>query len=325
MSPLRRPRAGRLRGARSRTARQLLLSALIVIGTLLVVRAPGGGIRGDAASDVCVGPVPVDGPCSTTTSATESASGTESATTTDTVTTSAPSGAGTDTGATTSSAGAGTDAATSTETATATTTTATAGAASSGGRPAATPSPTHFPAPPPPLPVPARGGATVAPEEVVQRIVLVPAADGLITPGDSVVVQATPEAQRGTDIYAVPHVPVVFSVVSAAGRGATVVPSIAGSGESGVAVVTVRTGDLPGDTVISASAGSASSQLTLHSVARVTGVAVPVVPPLSGAGHRVSPAGGKVAVAVLLVVAACAAGLLLGVGRLRREGPAEPG
>ena len=88
MSPLRRPRAGRLRVARSRTATQLLLSALIVIGILLVGRASGVGIRGDAASDVCVGPVPVDGPCSTTTSSTtESASGTDSASTTDTVTT----------------------------------------------------------------------------------------------------------------------------------------------------------------------------------------------------------------------------------------------
>jgi hypothetical protein len=316
MSPLRRPRAGRLRGARSRTATRLLLSALIVIGTLLLVRVPGGGMRGDAASDVCVGPVPVDGPCSTTTgSATESATTTDSVSTTGEVTTTSASSAGSETATTTSSdaaVGAGTETSTATTTSASTAPTA---------RPSRSPSPTHFPAPPPPLPLPAPGGSSAAPEAVVQRIVLVPAADGLIAPGDSVVVQATPEAQRGTDIYAVPHVPVVFSLLSSAGTGAAVVPSQTVSGDSGVAVVTVRTGDLPGDTVISASAGPASSQLPLHSVARVTGVAVPVVPPLSGTGHRVSTVGGKVAVAALLVAAAGAAALLLGLSRRRGEKP----
>jgi hypothetical protein len=155
---------------------------------------------------------------------------------------------------------------------------------------------------------------------VVQRIVMVPAASGPIAPGDRVVVQATLEAQRGTDIFAVPHLPVGFAIVSAPGGGASVLPDRSSSGDSGVALTTVRTGDLPGDTVVSATAGTASAQLTLHAEAPVS-AAARVTPPVSGDSRPASAGRHGFAVAALLVAAGFAAALILGVMRRpRREG-----
>jgi hypothetical protein len=299
MSPPHGPRAGRLWGAPPRTTIRPLLSALIVAGTLLLVRASGGAVSAAAPSDVCVGPVPVNGPCtSTSTTTTESESPTSSTSATATSTT------GADTGAATAPAPTGT--ATST--------------ASTSSRPAPTPLPSNFPAPPPPLPAPQ--GAPAASGAGVERIVLVPSAVGPIAPGDRVVVQATLEAQRGTDIYAVPHVAVAFALLSAPGAGASLSSSRVDSGDSGVAEVTVRTGDLPGDTVISAAAGSAGSELGLHTVAHGSGPPAALATPLTGAPRPVSGAGDHLATAVVLVVAGSAGTIVLAavlVGMSRRS------
>jgi hypothetical protein len=83
-------------------------------------------------------------------------------------------------------------------------------------------------------------------------------------PGGEVLVQATTEAQRGTDTYAVPHAGITFSIASQPGAGAFVDPAQADSGDTGVAVVTVQTSDQPGDTVVHAVSGSASTDFTVH-------------------------------------------------------------
>jgi hypothetical protein len=154
---------------------------------------------------------------------------------------------------------------------------------------------------------------------VVQRIVMVPAVSGPIAPGDTVEVQATLEAQRGTEIFAVPHVPVTFTIVSARGSGAAVTPARVSSGESGVALARVRTGDLPGDTVISAASGTASAQLALHTDLPVTGAAAHVAPPVTSGGSSGSGGGHRIALAGLLAALGILGAAALGLVRRQRQ------
>jgi hypothetical protein len=285
-------------------AGRLMASALILLTALLLVRVSAVAIARGAASEVCVGPVPVGGACTTTTTTSPTSTATESSA----VSTSA-TGTQTETGtaATESSFGGA---------ATALTT-----AAASTGRSAAAapPAASHFPPPPPPLPPPSPGSAPVTPEAVVQRIVMVPAALGPIAPGDTVEVQATLEAQRGTDIFAVPHVPVTFAIVAASGDGAALIPARVSSGDSGVALMRVRTGDLAGDTVVSATSGTASAQLALHTDLPVSAAAHVATPDTTGArsgsggGHRLAWAGVLAAAGILGVA-------VLGLARRQRRG-----
>jgi hypothetical protein len=153
----------------------------------------------------------------------------------------------------------------------------------------------------------------------VQRIVMVPAVSGPIAPGDTVEVQAILEAQRGTDIYAVPHVPVAFAIVSAVGGGGAVTPAKASSGDTGVAVARVRTGDRPGDTVVSATSGAASAQLTLHTDVAATGASARVAAPATSGGESGS-GGHRVALIGLLAALGVLGALALGLVRRRQPG-----
>jgi 6,7-dimethyl-8-ribityllumazine synthase len=276
------------------TAGRLMASALILLTALLLVRVSARG----AASEVCVGPVPVSGACTTGTS-------TASSTTESSAVSSSATATRIETGASATESPAGGA-------------TAPATAAASSGRPAAaatSPAASHFPPPPPPLPPPSPGSVPAAPEAVVQRIVLVPSASGTIAPGDTVEMQATLEAQRGTDIFAVPRVPVTFAIVAASGDGAAVIPARTSSGDTGVAVVRVRTGDLTGDTVVSATSGTASAQLALHTDLPVSAAVPGTSPGTAGArgGHRLAWAGVLAAAGIL-----CAA--VLGLARRQRRG-----
>lgn len=98
----------------------------------------------------------------------------------------------------------------------------------------------------------------------MQAIQLALASSAPPQPGGTVEVQATLEAQRGSDTYSVPHATVTFSVTSAPGSGAAVDPQQADAGDTGVVVVTLRTGDQPGDTVLHAMSGSAATDITVH-------------------------------------------------------------
>lgn len=277
----------------------LSASALLLLTALLLVRVTAAAITRDHASEVCVGPVPVGGSCttgSTTTSATSTRTTTHSTTTVSTSTT-----------------------ATETETTTGaskSTTSSTTAAASTGRTATASPPASHFPPPPPPLPPPSPGSSPVSPEAVVQRIVIVPAASGPIAPGDTVEVQATLEAQRGTEIFAVPHVPVSFALVAASGGGAAVSPARVSSGDTGVALMRVRTGDLPGDTVVSATSGAASAQLALHTDLPVS-AAAHVAPPATPGGSSAPEGGHRLAWAGVLAAAGIVGAAVLGLVRRR--------
>jgi len=98
----------------------------------------------------------------------------------------------------------------------------------------------------------------------VQRILLVAGTAAPVAPGSTVAVQATLEATRGSDTYSVPRAPVSFAITASSGHGAKVDPDRAVSGDTGVAIVTLRTGDAPGDTVLRATSGTAAAELQLH-------------------------------------------------------------
>lgn len=103
------------------------------------------------------------------------------------------------------------------------------------------------------------------PELEVQQVELSPATTSPVSPGSAVAVQAILEAKRGTELFSVPHAAVAFAIVSASGLGATVVPANGTTDDAGTIVVTVLLGDLPGETVVGATSGSASAQLPLES------------------------------------------------------------
>jgi hypothetical protein len=149
--------------------------------------------------------------------------------------------------------------------------------------PPSTPNPTPLPpAPPPPdyvppsftpyptLPPPSPGSPPQPPALAVQAIALQLASLPAGGPGGQVLVQATLVAQRGTDLYSVPHAAVTFSISSQPGAGAFVDPPQLDSSDTGVAVVTVQTSDTPGDTVLHAASGTVSADFTVH-----TGPATP--------------------------------------------------
>jgi hypothetical protein len=116
----------------------------------------------------------------------------------------------------------------------------------------------------PTLPPPSPGAPPEPPELSVQGINLQLAGAPPSRPGGSTLVQATLEAQRGADTYSVPHAKVVLTIASAPGGGANVIPAELDSGDTGVVLITVFTGDRPGDTVVHAVSGSASADVTVH-------------------------------------------------------------
>lgn len=138
----------------------------------------------------------------------------------------------------------------------------------------------------PTLPPPSPGSPPQPPDLAVQSILLQVASDPPSRPGGSALVQATLEAQRGSDTYAVPHATVDFSVTSQPGRGANVIPAELDSGDTGVVLVTVYTGDRPGDTVVHAQSGGAGADITVH----VGGPAATATPT---PGHPVAAGTGK--------------------------------
>jgi hypothetical protein len=140
--------------------------------------------------------------------------------------------------------------------------------------PRSTPRPTSYYPPPvysqpadtplPTLPPPSPGSPPAPPDLAVQTIGLDLASTAPSHPGAQVLLQATLEAQRDTDTYAVPHATVTFSITSSPGAGAFVDPAQTDSGDTGVVVITVQTGDQPGDTVVHAVSGNAAADFTVH-------------------------------------------------------------
>jgi len=116
----------------------------------------------------------------------------------------------------------------------------------------------------PTLPPPSPGSPPQPPDLAVQTIQLDLASAPASHPGGQVLLQATLEAQRGTDTYSVPHADVSFTITSQPGAGAYVDPAKTDSGDTGIAVVTVQTGDAAGDTLVHAVSGSASADFTVH-------------------------------------------------------------
>jgi len=116
----------------------------------------------------------------------------------------------------------------------------------------------------PTLPPPSPGAPPAPPELAVQAINLQMASSAPAHPGADALIQGTLEAQQGADTYAVPHAYVTFTVTSSTGRGASVIPAELDSGDTGVVLVTVVTGDKPGDTVVHATSGDAAADVTIH-------------------------------------------------------------
>jgi hypothetical protein len=284
----------------------MVASTLVLVTALLLMRASTLATARHTGSDVCVGPVPVGGSCTSTTassSTTRSTSQSTSTVSTSTSGTQTETTTATSTGSTESPGGS------------ATTTSVSGTLSEPGPSPSPAPPPSRLPPPPPPLPPPSPGSAPVPPEQAVQRIVMVPAVSGPIAPGDTVEVQAILEAQRGTEIYAVPHVPVSFAIVSGPGNGGSVTPARESSGDTGVAVARVHTGDRPGDTVVSATSGAASAQLTLHTDLAATGASARVAPPATAGGP--DSGGRRGALIGALVVLGVLAAAVLGLARRR--------
>jgi hypothetical protein len=117
---------------------------------------------------------------------------------------------------------------------------------------------------PPTLPPPSPGAPPEPPTLEVQTVQLDLASEPAARPGAEVLLQATMEAQRGTDTYAVPHAAITFTIASQPGVGAFVDPPQADGGDTGVVVVTVQTSDQAGDTVVHAVSGGASADFTVH-------------------------------------------------------------
>jgi hypothetical protein len=170
----------------------------------------------------------------------------------------------------------------------------------------------------PTLPPPSPGSPPEPPELAVQTINLQIASAPPDHAGATVLLQATLEAQRGADTYAVPHASVVFTIISETGSGAEVTPQTADSGDTGVVVVTVTTGDKPGDTVVHAIAGAATADLRVHVDAQTVGPAKPTTkpvpaPPVSNSSARPWLVAGLAGLIVALISGYAAA---LALGRL---------
>jgi hypothetical protein len=171
----------------------------------------------------------------------------------------------------------------------------------------------------PTLPPPSPGSPPQPPELAVQTISLQLASAPPSKPGATVLVQATLEARRGADTYAVPHASVSFSIVWSAGRGANAVPAQLDSGDTGVVVVDVVTGDRPGDTVVRAVSGNASADLTVHADAQSVAPPAPSTTPVRTTPGTNTPASRGLLVAGLAgLIVALLAGYVtaLAMGRL---------
>jgi hypothetical protein len=181
------------------------------------------------------------------------------------------------------------------------------------------PTPVYVPPsgePLPTLPPPSPGAPPAPPALEVQNVLLQLASAPPDHPGGEVLVQCTLEAQRGADTYAVPHAPVTFTITSETGSGAGVDPSSTDSGDTGVVVATVKTGDLPGDTVVHAESGAATADLRIHADAVVVASPHPNVspvplPPVTNSATRGYVIAGLSALIVALV-AGYATALALG-------------
>jgi hypothetical protein len=168
----------------------------------------------------------------------------------------------------------------------------------------------------PTLPPPSPGAPPAPPALEVQTIVLQLASSPPDHPGAAVLVQCTLEAQRGADTYAVPHAPISFSIISETGSGARVDPSSTDSGDTGVVVATVKTGDKPGDTVVHAESGNATADLRIHADAVVLtsphpGISPVPLPPVQNSTTKGFVIAGLSALIVALV-AGYATALALG-------------
>ncbi|HXA28784.1 MAG TPA: hypothetical protein VN193_08550 [Candidatus Angelobacter sp.] len=158
----------------------------------------------------------------------------------------------------------------------------------------------------PTLPPPSPGTPPAPPELSVQSISLQVASARPARPGGTTLVQGTLEAQRGADTYSVPHANVVLTIASAPGHGANVIPAELDSGDTGVVLVTVVTGDQPGDTVIHAVSGNASADVTVHTDAVAAATATPSNLPVAvapGGNSRSDTRGYLIASLAALIVA----------------------
>jgi hypothetical protein len=140
-----------------------------------------------------------------------------------------------------------------------------------------------------------------------------------VAPGSTVAVQATLEATRGSDTYSVPHAAVTFVLSASAGHGARVDPDRSISGDTGVAIVSVRTGDQPGDTVVRATSGTAAAELQLHA----SGAPVNTASDRNGRGAQLPNSAGRrplviAGLAAFIVTVAVALLASWRVDRLRR-------
>jgi hypothetical protein len=200
---------------------------------------------------------------------------------------------------------------------------------SSGGRPSPPPStssgqPIYLqPSSPalPTLPPPSPGAPPQPPELAVQSINLQVASAPPSHPGGSALVQGTLEAQRGTDTYSVPHAGVVLTIASSPGHGANVIPAELDSGDTGVILVTVVTGDRAGDTVVHAQSGSAGADVTVHTDAAAAASAHSTAPPVAagtGGNSRGSDSRGYLISALAALIVALVAGYIaaLALGRM---------
>src|SRR5205807_8751657 len=128
---------------------------------------------------------------------------------------------------------------------------------------------------------------------------------------------------RGSATYSVPRAPVSFAITASSGHGAKVDPDRAVRGDTGVAIVTVRTGDAPGDTVLRATSGTAAAELQLHA----SGATVKPASDSNGRGALPSSAGRRPLViaglAAFIVTVAVALLASWRVDRIRRARQSE--
>jgi hypothetical protein len=286
LRPSLRPRPPRPR----RFAAAVVLAGLAGgAGALLAVgpTAPGGGGGSVVEAQVCVSPISINCPPPPPTSPTASRSSGTATPHTPTPTRSTPR----PTPPPTSPAGT---------------------TFSPGGPPYVPPTGEALPTLPPPSP----GAPPQPPALEVQTVLLQLASSPPDHPGAAVLVQCTLEATRGADTYAVPHAPVTFTIISESGSGAKVDPSSTDSGDTGVVVATVTTGDLPGDTVVHAESGNATADLRFHADAAALisphpGVSPVPLPPVKNSATKGFVIAGLSALIVALV-AGYATALALG-------------
>lgn len=147
---------------------------------------------------------------------------------------------------------------------------------------------------------------------------LTPATQAAVAPASTVLVEVTCEAKKGSDTYSVLHVPVTLAV---SGTGASVTPTSGDSGDTGAFQATVVTTSVSGaDTVLTATVGSVTSQLTLHSSATpapAAGTSTPAV--VAAVGAPTQGGGDDHTRAVVIAIAAATVLSVLGVIAVRYD------